>query len=67
MANYGIMRTKKRGRKSVYILQLEANRTREDHDHGRDFDNSDIDWDKTNENIFLRHCETWNTGMPDKP
>ena len=61
MANYGIMRTKKRGRKSVYSLQLEANRTREDHDHGRDFDNSDIDWDKTNENIFLRHCETWNT------
>ena len=36
LANYGITRTEKRGRKSVYRLQIEANRTREDHDHGRD-------------------------------
>ena len=59
MANYGIMRTEKRGRGSIHGLQIEANRKREDHDRGRDFDGSDIDWTRTNGNIFLRHCENW--------
>ena len=61
MATYGIMRTEKRGRRSIYGLQIEAIRKREDHDNDRDFDDSDINWDKTNTNIFLRRCDTWNT------
>ena len=59
MASYGIMRTEKRRRGSIHGLQIEANRKREDHDFGRDFDGSDIDWTRTNDNISLRHCENW--------
>lgn len=58
---YGIMRIEKRGRAAVHGLQLEANRTKEDHERGRDFDRSDIDWTLTGENMHLIKCENWNT------
>ncbi len=60
MAKYAIMRIEKRGRSAVHGLQLEATRKREDHDNGRDFDDSDIDWDKTDDNIRLIETESWN-------
>lgn len=57
---YGIMRVEKRGRADVYGIQLEANRTAEQHEKGLEFDKSDIDWDKTNDNIFLVQTDKWN-------
>lgn len=57
---YGIMRVEKRGRADVYGIQLEANRTVEQHEKGLEFDKSDIDWNKTNDNIFLVQTEQWN-------
>lgn len=58
---YGIMRIEKRGRAAVYGLQIEANRTAADHEKGRDFERSDIDWAKTEKNKHLRYCKNWNT------
>lgn len=60
MAMYGIMRVEKRRRSAVYGIQIEASRTPADHARGRDFDNSDIDWEKTQNNIFLVRSESWN-------
>lgn len=60
---YGIMRVEKRGRADVYGIQLEANRTVEQHEKGLDFDKSDIDWNKTRDNIFLVHTEHWNKAI----
>lgn len=57
---YGIMRVEKRGRADVYGIQLEANRTVEQHEKGLEFDKSDIDWGKTDDNIFLIQTEQWN-------
>lgn len=57
---YGIHRIEKRCRKDVYGIQLEANRTRSDYLKGREFPASDIDWLKTNENVFLIKCDNWN-------
>ena len=57
---YGIMRVEKRGRADVYGIQLEANRTVEQHEKRLEFDKSDIDWNKTRDNIFLVHTEHWN-------
>ena len=54
------MRVEKRGRADVYGIQLEANRTAEQHEKGLEFDKSDIDWDKTNDNIFLVQTDKWN-------
>lgn len=59
MSSYGIMRIEKRGRASLYGLQIEANRTLRDHESGRDFDNSDIDWTKTKDNIHIVHTVSW--------
>ena len=50
---YGIHRIEKRCRSSVYGVQLEANRTREDHIKGRKFHGSDIDWLKTQDNYYI--------------
>lgn len=59
--SYGIMRIEKRGRAAVYGLQIEANREAEDHEKdGRDFDRSDIDWQRTSENVHLLRTEKWN-------
>ena len=57
---YGIMRVEKRRRADVYGIQLEANRTVEQHEKGLEFDKSDIDWGKTDDNIFLVQTEQWN-------
>ena len=57
---YGIMRVEKRGRADVYGIQLEANRTVEQHEKGLEFDKSDIDWGKTDDNIFFVQTEQWN-------
>lgn len=57
---YGIMRVEKRGRADVYGIHLEANRTVEQHEKGLEFDKSDIDWGKTDDNIFLVQTEQWN-------
>ena len=62
---YGIHRTEKRNRSSVYGLQIEANRTQEDHLKGRTFHGSDIDWTKTNENVFLIKNDNWNKAITD--
>lgn len=56
----GIMRIEKRKRNAVYGLELEANRTLEQHFDGLDFDKSDIDWTLTNQNIFLKRTDNWN-------
>lgn len=60
---YGIMRVEKRGRADVYGIQLEANRTVEQHEKGLDFDKSDVDWNKTRDNIFLIQTEHWNKAI----
>ncbi len=58
---YGIMRTEKRSRNDVYGIQIEANRTQEDHLRGREFNGSDIDWSLTERNIFLLpKNDNWN-------
>lgn len=58
--SYGIMRIEKRKRAAVYGLQIEANRTQEDHVKGREFDGSDIEWEKTSDNIHLVQTKNWN-------
>lgn len=58
---YAIMRVEKRNRSAVHGLQIEATRKSEDHDNGRDFDRSDINWDKTDENIRLIETQNWNS------
>lgn len=62
---YGIHRTEKRNRSSVYGLQIEANRTQDDHLKGLDFKGSDIDWSKTNSNVFLIKNDNWNKSITD--
>ena len=60
---YGIMRVEMRGRADVYGIQLEANRTVEQHEKGLDIDKSDIDINKTRDNIFLIQTEHWNKAI----
>ena len=57
--SYGIMRVEKRKRAALYGLQLEANRIAADHEQGRDFAASDIQWDLTPFNMFLVKAENW--------
>lgn len=53
------MRVEKR-KGNIYGLQIEANRTKDDHElRGRDFANSDIDWSRTEDNVFLKRCDNW--------
>lgn len=52
-----IMNVDKQKRAAVFGLQCEANRKPDD---SREFDNSDIDKERTQDNIFLRECEHWN-------
>lgn len=56
----GVMRVVKRKRTDVYGLQIEANRTVDDHLLGRDFDRSDIDWNLTEQNQHLVFAKNWN-------
>ena len=57
---YCIMRTEKRSRGGIYGIQLEANRTSEEHAAGRDFEKSKIDWNRTGGNYWLIHSQNWN-------
>lgn len=63
MKQCGIMRVEKRRRSAVYGLQIEANRTPADHQAGRDFERSDIQWDKTSQNVHLVKTENWNKAI----
>ena len=56
---YCIMRVEKRKRSALYGLQIEANRTVADHERGRDFAASDINWELTPFNLFLVKAENW--------
>lgn len=63
MAAYGIMRVEKRKRTDVAGIEIEATRTEERHQKGLELDNSDIHWDLTKDNIFLKHTEGWNRAI----
>lgn len=60
---YCIMRIEKRKRAALYGLQIEANRTAADHEKGRDFAASDIQWDLTPFNMYLVKSENWNKAV----
>lgn len=60
---YCIMRVEKRKRAALYGLQIEANRTTADHEKGRDFAASDIQWDLTDFNIHFVKSENWNKAV----
>lgn len=63
---YGIMRTGKRSRNDVYGIQIEANRTQEDHLRDREFNGSNIDWSLTERNIYLLpKNDNWNKTITD--
>ncbi len=63
---YGIMRTEKRSRNDVYGIQIEANRTQEDHLRGREFNGSNIDWSLTEQNFYLiPRNDNWNKTITD--
>ena len=60
------MRTEKRSRSDVYGIQIEANRTQEDHLKGREFNGSNIDWSLTEHNIYLLpKNDNWNKTITD--
>lgn len=61
--SYCIMRVEKRKRPALYGLQIEANRTAADHDQGRNFAASDIQWDLTPFNMHLVKSENWNKAV----
>ncbi len=50
------MNLDKQGRGAVYGLQIEANREKEDK---REFDLSDIDRDRTDQNYYLKKTQNW--------
>ena len=58
---FAIHRVEKRQKQAVYGIQIEANRTQADHEKGRDFDKSNIDWERTKDNQYAKglHCENW--------
>lgn len=62
---FAIHRVEKRKKTAVFGLQIEANRTKTDHEKGRNFDKSDIDWERTKLNQFFKglHCENWSEGI----
>lgn len=59
MSSYGIMRTEKRTRKAVTGIELENTRKPDDEEK-RSFSRSDIDWEKTQKNVFLIQHKDWN-------
>ena len=54
---YCVMNVDKQGRAAVYGLQIEANRTKEDK---HEFDLSDIDKSRTEQNYYLAKTDHWN-------
>lgn len=64
---YCIMRTEKRKRNALCGIQKEVNRTRSDHDErGIDFDGSQIDWTRTNNNIYILKNDNWNRAITER-
>ena len=62
---FAIHRVEKCKKTAVFGLQIEANRTQADHEKGRNFDKSDIDWERTKLNQHFKglHCENWSEGI----
>ena len=62
---FAIHRVEKCKKTAVFGLQIEANRTVADHEKGRNFDKSDIDWERTKLNQHFKglHCENWSEGI----
>lgn len=65
MSQYGIMRVEKRGRSAVYGLQIENEREQSDGEK-RTFDNSDIDWTRTQQNEHLMQSKQWNRDITEQ-
>ena len=63
---YGIMNIQKRKRSAVYGIEKENNRSMKDHKNGQDFKRSDIDWDRTDNNICLERSNRWNDVITKK-
>ena len=64
---YCIMRTEKRKRIAFCGLQREVNRTRADHEEkGIEFDGSQIDWTRTDNNIYIRKTDNWNRAITER-
>ena len=64
---YCIMRTEKRKRNALCGIQKEVNRSRSDHEEkGIDFDGSQIDWTKTDNNIYVLKNENWNRAITER-
>lgn len=62
---FAIMRVEKRQKQAVFGLQMEANRTKEAHEKGRNFDKSEVDWERTKLNQYFKglHCENWSEAI----
>ena len=62
---FAIHRVEKCKKTAVFGLQIEANRTQADHEKGRNFDKSDIDWERTKLNQHFKglHCGNWSEGI----
>lgn len=62
---FAIHRVEKCKKTAVFGLQIEANRTQADHEKGRNFDKSDIDWERTKLNQHFKglHCQNWSEGI----
>lgn len=62
---FAIHRVEKCKKTAVFGLQIEANRTVADHEKGRNFDKSDIDWERTKLNQHFKglHCQNWSEGI----
>lgn len=62
---FAIHRVEKCKKTAVFGLQIEANRTVTDHEKGRNFDKSDIDWERTKLNQHFKglHCQNWSEGI----
>ena len=64
---YCIMRTVKRKRNALCGIQKEVNRIRSDHEEkGIDFDGSLIDWEQTDNNIFIVKNDNWNRAITER-
>lgn len=64
MAFYGIMRMEKRKAKDLGGLQIEHQRTTAD--SGKNFARSDIDWNKTADNITFIHNSNWAKAVKER-
>lgn len=64
MALYGIMRVEKAKMRDCGGLQAEHERTRDG--RAKNFDKSDINWDRTDENEHLIECGRWGKVITDR-